>query len=237
MGENPSALDYGEYQPYLFKYAPWYGIIPRPSVLFPDSFEVKYVNGESETFYTAIVLQNDVDLAELGETTSDGMFQLPVEKLEEHLNRAGDAYRNYTQAIALASGKANDGTLQLPVPEKVEEQLDRPGVANRNYTEATALASGEASIASRDADTAPTSSGSTRKLAEEYIFDEMEPLPHAIGDEDSHWGYKINEEDGYAVLKIQGFDCNEKNAVEFWQRMALAAKSKGIKKLIVDVSW
>jgi len=43
-------------------------------------------------------------------------------------------------------------------------------------------------------------------------------------------------EDSYAILKIQNFEIQNSDATDIWNALSLAAKDRGITKLIVDIS-
>ena len=204
----PDGMDYNAYQPYLFNSLPQYRITTRPSLMFPDNFTMVYADGTSEMFFTA-VQYNDFDLNALGQT--------------------------------LVMGNGTDKKFVSDVVE-MERRLNLLGQSYSHYTDAMKIFSGQTpEPAARQLVSTPEPSPPKRDLQTNdentYEFDVWKDLEIAFDGEDSGFGYKMVPEEGYAVLKIQGFSCYPNDAVEFWKNMTMEAKAQGIKKLMVDISW
>ena len=196
------------YAPYLFRsFAGSYGQTVRPSLYFPDNFTVVYQDGQSETYYSGV----DIDLPS---KVIDGVYQLNATEMQINLNQPGKGYEGYSDAMNIitdpkATRKLTQAQNGVQGKDSVQFEQHRKMVAleKRNLNQ-----------------------------NDGYRFDYWTYLPPAFSGEDTAMGFKIDAEEGYAVLKIQGFNCFVSDALDMWKNMTLAAKEQGVKKLLIDIS-
>jgi hypothetical protein len=221
MNFFPNGMDMDRYQPYLFNILPNYRLATEPSMRFPDNFVVEYTDGSSEVYYSAVQMDLFV-LENLGQTVTDSsggeMFEFDSDELESRMNTPGTGYTNYTKAM-----EAMEGTVDLDSAVSQPSQntlIEEQGARRLIFSDITPIPNTEPY----------TDEG-------KFVFDVMENLNISFFAEDSGFGYKINVEDDYVVFKIQGFSCYPDDAVYMWRNMTMAAKEKGIKRVIVDISF
>ena len=196
------------YAPYLFRsFAGSYGQTVRPSLYFPDNFTVVYQDGQSETYYSGVDIY-------LPSKVIDGVYQLNATEMQINLNQPGKGYEGYSDAMNIitdpkATRKLTQAQNGVQGKDSVQFEQHRKMVAleKRNLNQ-----------------------------NDGYRFDYWTYLPPAFSGEDTAMGFKIDAEEGYAVLKIQGFNCFVSDALDMWKNMTLAAKEQGVKKLLIDIS-
>ncbi|MGK3740097.1 MAG: hypothetical protein ACI8RD_001151 [Bacillariaceae sp.] len=220
MNFFPNGMDMNRYQPYLFNSLPQYRLPTEPSMTFPDNFVVEYTDGSSEVYYSAVQMELFV-LESLGQTVADSsggeMFQFDSDDLESRMNTPGTGYTNYTKAMNETEGTVD---LDSAVSQRSQNTLNEEGARRLIFS-----------------DNSPIPNTEPYTDEGKFVFDVMENLNISFSGEDSGFGYKINVEDDYVVFKIQGFSCYPDDAVHMWRNMTMAAKEKGIKRVIVDISF
>ena len=185
------------YDPFAFPL----GFMPvtgRPTDALPDTLEVAYEDGSTETFHAAVSVDVLSNMWTLDNSTGYSVNRTLFEAIA---HQPGDLRAHFNVALTNINGAPVVTAAEALASVSIQGALKQTPIQNRNLQE------------------------------QEFQFDKV-----FTGDIDQSnvAAYKI--EDGYAVLKVQGFMFTEVLAAQIYLQVAKAAKEAGVKKLMIDVS-